>query len=57
MCVHVHLHMYTCVWRPEVSVGCFPQTSSMLFVFETRSEPEVCLRWLVSKLLFLGLEI
>lgn len=51
MYVHVHLHVSTCVWRPEVNVGCFLQTTSMLLVFETRSEPKVCLRWLAGKFL------
>lgn len=35
-------------------VGCLPQTSSMLLVFETRSEPKVCRRWLAGKFLVLG---
>lgn len=54
MCVHVHLRVSTCVWRPEVNAGCFLQTTSMLLVFETRSEPKVCLRWLAGKFLVLG---
>lgn len=24
ICVWVHTHIYICVWRPEVNVGCFP---------------------------------
>lgn len=40
------MSMYICMCKPEVSVGCLPQSLPTLF-FETRSLAELGARWLV----------